>query len=298
MAQKIGQLLSGCDYDLVIASQLSMAAYHPYFRETPALFEEFEIGLSFSAANRSSAFKKRLRHAITWLKLRMYLSRLLASFQACTVVSEPERRLLDHNFSMYKGRVEVIPNCVRLDEYENQHVAVVPNQLIFAGSFRYDANYEAMRWFLCEVFPRVLERVPDASLLITGDHANRPLPAISNVTLTGHVDDLKTLVASSCVSVAPLLSGGGTRLKILESMAIGTPVISTLKGAEGLDALNGEHLFLADASLDFADCVVNVLKNKDLHDQLSVRGKQFVKQNYNWETVMPRFLRLVENITG
>jgi glycosyltransferase involved in cell wall biosynthesis len=116
-----------------------------------------------------------------------------------------------------------------LNGYESYQSALVPNQLIFSGSFRYQANYEAMLWFISEVFPKILERVPDAQLIITGDHANLSIPPVSNVTLVGHVSDINTLIASSWVSLAPLLSGGGTRLKILEAMA-GTPVVSTSKG--------------------------------------------------------------------
>jgi len=88
MAQKITQLVNVHKYDLVVASQLSMAAYRPYYKNIPAVFEEVEIGLIHGEAHHSLDLKKRLRRAFTWFKLRMYLSRLLASFQACTVVSE------------------------------------------------------------------------------------------------------------------------------------------------------------------------------------------------------------------
>lgn len=298
MAQKITQLLRQCEYDVVIASQLSMAAYRPYFRKIPGVFEEVEIGLSYGEIHHPSDLKKRLRHAFTWFKLRMFLSRLLDSFQFCTMVSEQERQLLVRNFRGHDDMVEVIPNCVDISEYENQRATLVTNRLIFSGSFRYHANYEAMLWFIREVFPKVLEQVPDAHLIITGDHANLPLPSTQNITLAGHVDDIKTLIASSYVSVAPLLSGGGTRLKILESMVIGTPVVSTSKGSEGLGAIVGEHLFVTDEPHEFAGYVVKILKNKDLRDKLSIDGKRFVKENYSWELIMPRFLQLVESTAG
>jgi len=239
--------------------------------------------------------KKRLRHAFTWFKLRIYLSRLLDSFQACTVVSEQERRLLVRSFSIRHNIVEVIPNCMQVSEYENHPSAPVQNQLIFSGSFRYHANYEAMLWFVRDVYPIILEQVPDAHLVITGDHADLPLPPTPNITLAGYVDDIKSLIASSWVSIAPLLSGGGTRLKILEAMAMGVPVVSTSKGAEGLDSISGEHLLVADSPGAFAHEVVKILMNRHLRNQLSVNGSFLVKEKYNWETVIPRFLQLVEN---
>lgn len=298
MADKITQLLHERKYDLVIASQLSMAAYRPYYKNVPALFEEVEIGLSYGESHLSLDLKKRIRSAFTWFKLRLYLSRLLGSFQACTVVSEQERRLLSRNFPDSKNTIEVIPNCVQVREYDNLQTALKPNQLIFSGSFQYHANYEAMLWFVSEVYPQILEQVPDVNLVITGDHADLPLPPMPGVTLVGYVDDIKTIIGSSWISVAPLLSGGGTRLKILEAMAVGTPVVSTSKGAEGLGSISGEHLLVADSPNAFANQVTSLLKNKTLREQLSVNGKQFVKENYNWESVTPRFLRLVENTIG
>jgi glycosyltransferase involved in cell wall biosynthesis len=295
MAQKIEKLLRKRTYDLVIASQLSMAAYRPYFRNIPGLFEEVEIGLSYGETRQSSGLKKRIRRTFTWFKLRNYLSSLLDSFQACSVVSEEERGLLARNLSGLKSTVEVIPNCVHVNGYQNNRAVLVPNRLIFAGSFRYQANYEAMLWFVREVYPQILRQVPRAHLIITGDHAGLSFPSAPNVTLVGYVDDIKTLVASAWVSVAPLLRGGGTRLKILEAMAIGTPVVSTSKGAEGLGATNGEHLFVADTPHHFAECVIEILRNKALRDNTATNAYQFVKEKYNWETMIPRFLQLVEN---
>ena len=298
MVGKITQLLNTQKYDLVIASQLSMAAYRPYFKNIPAIFEEVEIGLSYGETFQNPDLKKRLRHAFTWFKLRIYLSRLLRSFEACTVVSEQECQLLLRNFSKNIRAIEVIPNCIQISAYESLQVSLNSNQLIFSGSFRYNVNYEAMLWFIREVYPRILKKIPSVHLVITGDHANLQLPSTQNITLTGYVNDINILIASSWVSIIPLWNGGGTRLKVLEAMAAGTPVVSTSKGVEGLNSKSGEHFLVADSPDVFADQVIRLLEDKTLHDQLSTRGKQFVKDNYNWELVLPRFLRLLENTIG
>lgn len=295
MEDMIRCLVSKKKFDLVIASQLSMASYHESFGGLPAMFEEIELGLFHDGAAYADGFLRRLRLSLTWFKLRRYLSRLLDSFRGCTVVSARERHLFESQFPRHKRKVGVIPNCIHLEEYEDLGVEPVPNQLIFSGPFRYRVNYDAMQWFVGEVFPKVLEQIPDARLSITGDHAGLPLPPIPNVTLTGYVADIKSLMASSWVSVAPLRSGGGTRLKILESMAAGTPVVSTTKGAEGLDAIAGEHLLIADTPDSFADQVTRTLKDGSVRDRLSINGKKLVKEKYNWDTVMPRYLQLVQN---
>jgi len=294
MAQTITRLLAETKYDLVIASQLQMAAYYPYFQNVPAVFEELEIGLIHGQVFSTDG-KPRLRHAVTWFKLRMYLARLLKSFWAVTVVSEQEKKLVFENFSNMKD-VFALPNCMNMDDYKNIDAKPTPNTLIFTGSFRFQANYEAMLWFVGEVFPRVLEKIPSAQLIITGDHANLPLPSLKNITLTGFVDDVKTLIASSTVAVAPLRSGGGTRLKILEAMAIGTPVIATSKGAEGLDSVSGEHLFVADDPAQFAERVVKVLSDQNLRSQVAENAKRLLREKYDWQGILPGFLGLLEHI--
>lgn len=295
MAQAITQTLNEEKFDLVIASQLQMAAYAPYFGDVPAVFEEIEIGLFHDRAFSADG-KMRLRRALTWFKLRLYLSQLLNRFRAAVMVSERERNLLRRNFPAFRGRTEVIPNCLNMDEYTGIRAEKRANTLIFSGPFKYRANYEAMTWFVGQVFPLILERVPDAQLIITGDHENLPLPSLRNVTLAGYVDDIKWLIASCAVSVAPLLSGGGTRLKILEAMALGTPVVATSKGAEGLEAQAGAHLLIADSPSDFAECVIKMFQDETARVQMAERARRLVQEKYNWGSVLPAYLRLLDAV--
>ncbi len=297
MAGMITTLLATRTYDLVIASQLSMAAYRPYFKDVPAVFEEVEIGLSHDRTGVGNPIK-RIRHAFTWFKLRTYLSQLLNSFQACTVVSEQEQQLIVSNFSLHNVLLEIIPNCVNMDEYPNQRSELVPNQLVFSGSFRYRANYEAMLWYIENVHPSVLREIPDSHLVITGDHADLPLPSNRNIILTGYVDDVKAWISTSCVSIAPLLSGGGTRLKILEAMAVGTPEVATAKGTEGLMADHCKHLLIADEPTAFAESVITILRDKEFSQQISTNAQRLVKENYDWSAVMPKFLSLIERVAS
>lgn len=284
-------------YDLVIASQLSMASYHSCLQGIPAMFEEMEIGWFYDKATQGKSFHQfRLR--LTWLKLCKYLGHILRAFRVCTVVSEQERQLFTANFPEHGTKVHVIPNCIPVRQYQGAQIEPAPHQLIFTGSFRYAANYEGAQWFVREVLPLILKRLPDARLVITGDHANLPFVPASNVTLTGQVDDIRPLVAASRVGIVPLFSGGGTRLKILEAMAMGTPVVATSKGAEGLELIPGEHFLVADSPVSFAEQVLRVLNDNALHDRLSAQARKFVQDRYDSEVVVPHFVRLVESVAG
>lgn len=295
MKQQIKQALTERSYDLVIASQAGMAGYGSYFGGLAALFEEVELGVPYESFIQSGSAWSKIRSGLTWAKHRRYLANLLQYFGACTVVSDQERQLLSHTIPTYRA-VEIIPNCINLADYNDVCQTPQPNHLIFTGSFRYSANHDAMMWFLQEVYPYVQSQVPDVRLTITGDHANLPLPPVSNVTLTGFVEDVQSLVASAWVSLAPLRIGGGTRLKILEAMALHTPVVATSKGAEGLEAQSGQHLLVADTPQAFAEAIIQLLKDPRLRQQLANNAYQLVSERYDWAATMPRFLNLVDRV--
>jgi glycosyltransferase involved in cell wall biosynthesis len=153
-----------------------------------------------------------------------------------------------------------------------------------------------MTWFLAEVYPRIQAQVTDVRLLITGDHADLPLPPTDNLTLTGFVDDVRPLVAAASISLVPIRVGGGTRLKILEAMALHTPVVATTKGAEGLDVQHGDHLLIADTPESFAQAVLRLLGDPALRQKLADNGYQLVRERYDWAAVMPTFLNLIERV--
>jgi glycosyltransferase involved in cell wall biosynthesis len=293
MAQRIEQLVSTRDYDLVIASQLGMAGYARCFQGVAALLEEVEVGVPYEQFAQAGSVWQRARYGLTWVKHRAYLARLLSYFKCCTVVSDRERELLS---SAVNGSqtIDVIPNCINLPDYLGVQETSRRGNLIFTGSFRYFANHDAMTWFLGEIYPRIQAQVPGVRVTITGDHAGLPLPPADNVTLTGFVDDVRPLVASASVSLVPIRVGGGTRLKILEAMALGTPVVATSKGAEGLDVEHGEHLLMADSPEAFAEAVIRLLIEPGLSSRLADQAYRLVQARYDWEAVTPRFLDLVE----
>lgn len=296
MEKQIEESLAANLYDVVIASQFDMAVYSSAFRHVPAIFEEVEVGVLYDQYTEAPTAAERLRRGLTWAKHRRYLSRLVTDFAACTVVSERERELLARATPTY-DRVTVVPNCIAVQEdLDRLQDCKDANSLIFTGSFSYEVNYEGMLWFVSKVYPLVREAVPDVRLTITGDHANRPFPADASVHLTGYVDDVQSLVARSCVSLAPLFTGGGTRLKILEAMALRTAVVSTTKGAEGLDIENGRHLFVADDPEQFAAAIVRVLSDPECAAHVAEQAHRLVWERYSCQATIPQFMQLVEAV--
>jgi glycosyltransferase involved in cell wall biosynthesis len=172
---------------------------------------------------------------------------------------------------------------------------------VYAGALTYHANYDAAQYLLADIYPRLAAKVPGLTLRVTGGTRGVDLDALPThpgVHYTGYVPDIRPVVARSWVSVVPLRVGGGTRLKILESMALGTPVVSTSKGAEGLEVTHGENILIADDPRDFADSVTEVLQSPALRARLASGGRRLVETTYAWDIVGPRLRALVEQVTA
>jgi glycosyltransferase involved in cell wall biosynthesis len=298
MEYAIRQQVSEHKFDLVIASQLTMATYYEAYKNIPSIFEEVELGALHDKVFSVGSWHKRARNWLTWFKLRAYLSRIFKFFSLCTVVSEKELSIFTDTFPSYKTKAVVIPNCVNVIEYQKPDIERKHHHLIFTGSFHFAANYNGMYWFLEKVYPLVLKDVPDTKLLISGDHGGFPLPMTNNIERVGYVEDIKSLIASCNISIVPIWSGGGTRLKILEAMALGTPVVSTSKGAEGLLAVDGHSILIADEPEGFASQVIRVLQDRQFSQQLASNAFQLVKERYDWGQIMPRFLQMIEKVTA
>ena len=154
-----------------------------------------------------------------------------------------------------------------------------------------------MQYFLADIYPLIKHEIPDVTLSITGSTKGVDLNGLrldASVHLTGYVEDIRFPVAQSAVCVVPLRQGGGTRLKILEAMALGTPVVSTSKGAEGLDVVDGEHLMIGDTPEAFADAVMRVMRDSNLRERLRCNARILVEHRYDWESIGAQFVALVE----
>jgi len=284
--------------DVVVASELAMAPYALHLPGVAALLEDLELSVFRDAVGQWSVLPHRVRPALTWLKLSAYLRRILPRFAACTVVSEQERANLRAVCPAYAS-VEVIPNAVDLSSLDGSFGPPRPNTLVFTGSPTYSANYDAVAYLLREVWPLIARTVPDVTLRVTGNTEGvdlASLPRRPRVHFTGHVGDVRPIVAESWVSVVPLRLGAGTRVKVLESMALGTPVVSTSKGAEGLEVKDGESILIADRPAEFAERVVDLLRSPELRARLATAGRRLVESKHDWDVVGQELRALVERV--
>lgn len=287
-------------FDVVVASTLRAAPYALAVNGMPKVFEEIELAVLHEQFARAHNLAAKLRRGLMWWKQKRYMAQLLAKFDGCTVVSEEERDLVGR-IAPGLRRPAVVPNGVDLEINTGDFGRPHPDTLIYPGALTYRANFDAMQFFVQEILPRIQHHRPAAHLRITGGYQGVPieqLPLTDGVELTGYLDDIRPAVAQSWACVVPLRVGGGTRLKILEAMALGTPVVSTSKGAEGLRVSHGEHILIADGPEDFARAVVRLLEDEPLRARLAANGRRLVEESYSWKQCAGHLEQLLDQIAG
>jgi sugar transferase (PEP-CTERM/EpsH1 system associated) len=242
---------------------------------------------------------KRLYSRITARKLWAHEARVFAQADRVWVCSEPEIELVLARSP--HARISVIPNGVDADgEFAPAQSAPSPERLLFFGKLDYTPNEDAVEHFVRDIFPRIREQVPNVEFWAVGPGARSFLRALLDRSpgcrWVGPVRDLGATIASAAVVVVPLRMGGGTRLKILESMAVGRPVVSTPAGAEGLAFKHGEELELAEAPDRFANAVVRFLRDPDSAARLGTAGQRKVRQSYHWAVIEAQVANQLEQL--
>lgn len=281
-------------YDAVIAITLGSAPYVAGLDVPLKVLDQHNVECEVirRQSRNEPTLLRRLRCVPTWMKAQRFERRMTSAFDAIAVVSEPERELMAAVLHRHGGKgIFVVPNGVDPALLDYEPPAKTPGTIIFTGALTYKPNYYAALDLCREILPTVRAELGDVRLRITGNIGNvdtAPFMA-DGVEFTGYVPDLRPVLGAASALVVPLRFGGGTRIKILEAMAIGTPVVSTPMGAEGIDAQDGAHLLLGDSPSDVARQTCRLLSEPDLGVTLARNARNLVRERYQWTAIAGRF---------
>jgi sugar transferase (PEP-CTERM/EpsH1 system associated) len=217
--------------------------------------------------------------------------------KASLVLTTSERDCRSLKSMLPDNIIEVVPNGVDVELFQNSLSDEIPYQIIFTGVMNYYPNIDAVLSFARDCWPLIKAEIPQATWKIVGGvpvREVRKLAELPDVTVTGTVPDVRPYLAASAVAIAPVQVGSGTRLKILEAFAMRKAVVSTSIGCEGLSVVPGKHLLIADRPVEFAQAVVKLLTNPEMRTTLGNAGRALVEEKYSWEHCGTQLLRFLE----
>jgi glycosyltransferase involved in cell wall biosynthesis len=301
MEDRVSQVARSWKPDVVVSLTFVTAPYALAVPEAPKVLDidNFMARMLQETIPMATNVLARLRRWLAYTKFLRYERKLYPRFDLCMAVTESDRRSMIRQTPLRLEQLVVTPNGVDTQYNHLDIDSPVPDTLIFNGAMTYQANYDAMSYFLDEIYPRIIRQVPGVRLRVTGSTMNVDLGALpldEHVELTGYLPDIRSAVAQSWVCVVPLRLGGGTRLKILEAMSLGTPVVSTAKGAEGLDVENSTHLLIAETPGEFAEQVLRLMNSAELRENLRRNAARLVAEKYEWSQIGADFCTAVEQL--
>jgi sugar transferase (PEP-CTERM/EpsH1 system associated) len=247
-------------------------------------------------ARRPGRWPAALYSFIQWRKLSRYESEICRRANRVVAVSETDEKALRHLIPGLKAIV--IPNGVDTEYYKPQSLPCYSQTLVFTGKMDFRPNIDAVLWFCREVLPLLRAAIPTIHFYIVGQKPHRrilPLADSPAVTITGYVDDIRPYIARAALYVIPLRIGGGTRLKVMEAMAMGKAIVSTTVGCEGFKVTAGRELVMADSAADFARRVIELLGDDRARESLGREARRFVERHYDWRSIVPRLDRVYDD---
>ena len=301
---RLMQMIQDTKYDIVQFEGIELGQYLRSLRESLQLHDDTQ--LVFDDHNAEHALQQRAfttdikipqrwpaagYSLIQWLKLSTYEQAVCYLAHQVVAVSEKDaRELAAPKLGILPA---VVPNGVDIDFFRPQNTPATeetPANLVYVGKMDYRPNIDAMVWFHEAVFPHILAEKPDVQLTIVGREPHKRISALAshpNVMVTGYVEDIRPFVSNASVYVLPLRMGGGTRLKLLQAMAMHKAIVSTTVGAEGINITSGKELLLADTASAFAGAILKLLDDPGQRDELGAQARQLVSREYSWQSIIP-----------
>jgi len=286
----LNEVLSNHEFDAIDFENLSLVSQSSFFRR-----KNKNAKLVFNAYNVDSVLAKQALDngtgtMLAYISLKELERNLYKKIDILLCCSKQDQDLLLKMNNNKIANTVVIPNGVDIENapYYYKRTVYSVNNILFCGSLDYGPNKEGLLWFYKSIWPLILKENKEVKLVVVGRGSTdsyRELIEDSSIDFIGEVESLSPYYNSCCLSIAPLKSGSGTRLKILEAMSYGTPVVSTSIGAEGIQYEEGTNILIADSDSEFAHAVLRLIKEEDLAYSISENARKFVELNYSWEAI-------------
>lgn len=267
------------------ATQLTAQCLLHRDRSTSHIVDLYDVYGNVVGAKHREISRLRPYHWLFRLeatRVRRYERKILSRASLLLTTSEPDRVLVD---TLVKGvPIVMVPNGISIPPLGATPVA--SRKVLVVGSLHYAPNLEGFRWFYSRIWPLVRNCIPDAELIVVGSGemaASEIIGSDPSVIITGKAPDLSSYYLAASCAVVPILSGGGTRLKLLEAMSWAVPAVSTSKGAEGI--AHGNTVFIADDPDQFAKDIIRCIEHAVFARQKAIEAREIVTRHYSWTKI-------------
>jgi glycosyltransferase involved in cell wall biosynthesis len=286
--------------DVAVCDFLDAAVNFPAKLSLPCILFQHNVESEIwrRHAETESNPAKKVVYGLEFRKILAYEKAAVQRFDHVIAVSEHDRNLMAAWID--PQRISVVPTGVDLQEYKPEASGCEPKPIVmFVGAMDWEPNIDAVEYFCAEIWPAVLAVMPEAKFRIVGRNPDHRVQSLANasVEITGRVPAVIDHLREAAVVVVPLRIGGGTRLKIYEAMAAGKAVVSTTVGAEGLDVHPSHDIMVADASAEFGESIIKLLRDRELRKRYEGAAAELAAQ-YGWPAVGERFENVLQKVCG
>ena len=294
MTAALHETLARTQADAVLVQFPQMAQYVANCGSVPTLMD-VQDAYSVSAYRQYKAAGssiKRLQSFLNWLGWLRYESRWYCKFSAVAALTEQDRLGLE----VFNPGLAGITSPAAVAIPVQAWAPVPTKKVVFIGSFSHQPNVAALFFFIHQVLPTVLQAHPDAVFEVAGKGVPPAAQALGNknIQFVGMVPDAYDFVRSAAVVLVPLLSGGGIKIKTLEAMACGCPIVTTSIGAEETGASSGQQMLIADGPNHFSQHVIALLDNPGLGQQLGTNARALAQRHFSWQAKWASLNRLLQ----
>jgi glycosyltransferase involved in cell wall biosynthesis len=295
MRRQIEALLRTEKFDGVVCDFLVAAPNFPDLRNVVLFQHNVEALIWKRQAENAPTPVHKLFFNDQYHRMRRLEAQVCRQVRSVIAVSQADAESMRSLYGI--SRIAAVPTGVDLEYFAPPAQSPAVADLVFVGAMDWLPNIDGIKWFVDQILPLIRRRRPDCSLVIAG---RRPMHGIeklagkdSRIRVTGTVPDVRPFLWGSRVSIVPLRSGSGTRLKIYEAMAAKIPIVSTSIGAEGLDIRNGEDIHIADSPAEFAERCLALLEDPAAGRRVADAAWCMVSSRYSWEVVSKKFEELL-----
>ncbi len=287
--QKIREIIEKHNIDLVHCDMLHLGVYYNEIRAIPKVITNHNVeslrAYRWLKVEKNIVLKAYL--CLQYIKLYQLEKKLCPKFDKCAVVSNYDKEVLLKMCG--KDNFITIPNGVDSEYFKPNNGAIITKSLIWTGAMSGPYNRDAVDYFLDEIFPLIKLKIPEVKVSFVGKSPSVNLVEKAkcdpNIILEGYVEDVRPFVDKAAVFIAPIRSGSGTKIKILNALSQAKPVVTTSVGAEGIDVEENENIMIADDPQKFAEKTIYLLENPDCAKKMGQQGRKLIEQKYDWDII-------------